>query len=144
MDVLPCDGSTSTVGQNGEKPPNIKKPRCAGLFQCAREDSNLHGPYSPQGPQPCASTNSATGAGGGQYSLGPRFAGDLRSSAVLDPWRVALGRGVRHGDATPVLDHALAPARAARAVESVLGPRYSAEHMFDCVRLAEPNEQGAD
>src|SRR5205807_7903042 len=30
--------------------------------QCAREDSNLHGPYSPQGPQPCASTNSATGA----------------------------------------------------------------------------------
>ena len=30
--------------------------------QCAREDSNLHGPFSPQGPQPCASTNSATGA----------------------------------------------------------------------------------
>ena len=45
-----------------------KKPRCAGLSQCAREDSNFHGPYGPQGPQPCASTNSATGAGGGQYS----------------------------------------------------------------------------
>ena len=41
-----------------------------GLSQCAREDSNLHGPYSPQGPQPCASTNSATGAWGGQYSPG--------------------------------------------------------------------------
>ena len=29
-----------------------EKPRCAGLSKCAREDSNLHGPYSPQGPQP--------------------------------------------------------------------------------------------
>ena len=40
----------------------MKKAPLAGLFQCAREDSNLHGPISPQGPQPCASTNSATGA----------------------------------------------------------------------------------
>ena len=24
------------------------------LFRCAREDSNLHGPYSPQGPRPDA------------------------------------------------------------------------------------------
>src|ERR1700689_4217697 len=45
-------------------------PRLAGLSQCAREDSNFHGPIGPQGPQPCASTNSATGAGGGQYSPG--------------------------------------------------------------------------
>src|SRR4029079_3207336 len=35
---------------------------------CAGEDLNLHGPYSPQGPQPCASTNSATGAWGAEYS----------------------------------------------------------------------------
>ena len=42
-----------------------KKPRHAGPYSCAREDSNLHGPFSPQGPQPCASTNSATGACGG-------------------------------------------------------------------------------
>src|ERR1700731_4444411 len=48
----------STVVQSNKKAPQ------AGLSQCAREDSNLHGPYSPQGPQPCASTNSATGAGG--------------------------------------------------------------------------------
>jgi hypothetical protein len=40
-----------------------KSPAFAGLFPCAEEDSNLHGPFSPQGPQPCASTNSATGAG---------------------------------------------------------------------------------
>ena len=31
--------------------------------KCAEEDSNLHGGIPPQGPQPCASTNSATGAG---------------------------------------------------------------------------------
>ncbi len=31
--------------------------------RCARVDSNHHGENSPQGPQPCASTNSATGAG---------------------------------------------------------------------------------
>jgi hypothetical protein len=29
-------------------------------------------------------------------------------------------------------------------VESVLRARYSAEHMFDSLRIAEPNEQGAD
>src|ERR1700724_2084825 len=40
------------------------KVRSVGLSQCAREDSNLHGELSPQGPQPCASTNSATGAEG--------------------------------------------------------------------------------
>ncbi len=28
------------------------KPRLSGLSKCAREDSNLHGPFSPQGPQP--------------------------------------------------------------------------------------------
>src|SRR5436190_549977 len=30
--------------------------------QCAGEDLNLHGVLTPQGPQPCASTNSATSA----------------------------------------------------------------------------------
>ncbi len=34
---------------------------------CAEEDSNLHGGIPPQGPQPCASTNSATGAGAPEY-----------------------------------------------------------------------------
>src|SRR4051794_486539 len=32
--------------------PAMKKPRCAGLFACARVDSNHHGEISPQGPQP--------------------------------------------------------------------------------------------
>jgi hypothetical protein len=48
-----------------------ESPATQGFLRCAREDSNLHGPYGPQGPQPCASTNSATGAGGGEYSPGP-------------------------------------------------------------------------
>src|SRR5205085_4396034 len=46
-----------------------KNPASAGLFQCAREDSNLHGPNGPQGPQPCASTSSATGAGRASIAL---------------------------------------------------------------------------
>jgi hypothetical protein len=29
-------------------------------------------------------------------------------------------------------------------IESVQTPRYSSEHMFDCLWIAEPNEQGAD
>jgi Polyphosphate kinase 2 (PPK2) len=41
----PPDGRTSRLRPT-------KKPRHAGLSQCAREDSNLHGPFSPQGPQP--------------------------------------------------------------------------------------------
>ena len=40
---------------------NEKKPWFPGLFLCARVDSNHH-PVYPQGPQPCASTNSATSA----------------------------------------------------------------------------------
>ena len=32
----------------------------------------------------------------------------------------------------------------ARWIESVLSPRYSSEHMFDCLWIAERNEQGAD
>src|ERR1700732_3757736 len=39
--------------------------------KCARVDSNHHGEISPQGPQPCASTNSATGAE--VASIAPEF-----------------------------------------------------------------------
>ena len=37
----------------GHRPERKKAPRSAGLFPCAEEDSNLHGPFSPQGPQLC-------------------------------------------------------------------------------------------
>ena len=49
-------------------PMQTKTPHLRGFLRCAREDLNLHGPYGPQGPQPCASTNSATGAWSGEYS----------------------------------------------------------------------------
>jgi hypothetical protein len=67
-----------------------KRSRFPGLSQCAREDSNLHGPFSPQGPQPCASTNSATGAWVGQYRPGkepnrPRPALAAGESEAVDP-----------------------------------------------------------
>src|SRR5438270_920466 len=45
-------------------------------------DSNHHGEISPQGPQPCASTNSATGAEGRVY---PRKARPLRPSGTRFP-----------------------------------------------------------
>src|ERR1700694_5828974 len=65
-------------------------------LQCAREDSNLHGPYSPQGPQPCASTNSATGAWGGQYSfgVGPRQAAVVAAQGQIGRARMVLGMRV--------------------------------------------------
>src|SRR5204863_3555567 len=45
-------------------PRSVTKPwHYQGFPRCAEEDSNLHGGIPPQGPQPCASTNSATGAG---------------------------------------------------------------------------------
>ena len=34
--------------------------------------------------------------------------------------------------------------RTSGSIESVLEPRYSFEHMFDCLRIGAPNEQGAD
>src|SRR3954451_11006773 len=43
-------------------PRTTKAPREQGFRKCAEEDSNLHGAIAPQGPQPCASTNPATGA----------------------------------------------------------------------------------
>ena len=33
---------------------NVKSHCFAGAFECAQGDSNSHGPYGPQGPQPCA------------------------------------------------------------------------------------------
>src|SRR5947207_2255099 len=46
---------------------------------CAGEDLNLHGPNGPQGPQPCASTNSATSARGRSVATarGKKSAGAL-------------------------------------------------------------------
>src|SRR6266498_4064317 len=63
---------------------------CRHLARCAREDSNLHGPYGPQGLQPCASTSSATGAWERQHSgpfarsRGARQCGDRASSEILE------------------------------------------------------------
>ncbi len=73
---------------------NYEKPRFAGLFVCARVDSNHHGEQSPQGPQPCASTNSATGAGSGEYSPARRLL--VGGPARLHRWEPpSVGAAVR-------------------------------------------------
>src|SRR5437588_9785052 len=110
-------------GQTTSRPSssqNIQKPRSARLSQCAREDSNLHGPFSPQGPQPCASTNSATGA-----------------------WAASISVGVRKLVVWEARSRALSCQRRPR-LESVHGARYIDEHMFDVAGIRGPTEQGAD
>ena len=70
-------------------PRNRKAPLESGAFECGREDSNLHGPFSPQGPQPCASTNSATAAWAGSIALAPRPAPPARGrepAPLGAPW----------------------------------------------------------
>ena len=46
---LPVSGPS---GEIPDPPRSIKKRPERGFPKCAREDSNLHGPISPQGPQP--------------------------------------------------------------------------------------------
>src|SRR5437879_1207880 len=46
----------------GIPPDDVNAGLRSGGRECAGEYLNLHGPQSPQGPQPCASTNSATSA----------------------------------------------------------------------------------
>jgi hypothetical protein len=41
---LNLEGKTTPADEGGEWAGATKKPRVAGLSQCAREDSNLHGP----------------------------------------------------------------------------------------------------
>jgi hypothetical protein len=74
----------ATTGGGHEKSPAVR-----GFPQCAREDSNLHGPFSPQGPQPCASTNSATGAWAA--SITPAAGLDRVVGAVRSSWAPAGG-----------------------------------------------------
>ena len=52
---------------------------------CARVDSNHHGEISPQGPQPCASTNSATSAEGASIAPGSSPSGRERRDRRLRP-----------------------------------------------------------
>ena len=66
-------------------PGNAEGPTVARPSKCAREESNLHGPYGPLAPQASASTSSATSARGRQYR-GPLrdLAGGGR--AVFEVW----------------------------------------------------------
>ena len=56
-----CDSASRAISRE------VVMARAAGRTsrdECAGEDLNLHGVLTPQGPQPCASTNSATSARG--------------------------------------------------------------------------------
>src|SRR4051812_45820718 len=56
----------NSMGRVGRQQLSVhEKSRRSGFLRvCAREDSNLHPAIAGPGPQPGASTNSATGAGG--------------------------------------------------------------------------------
>jgi hypothetical protein len=64
--TFPCSKGQDGTGTGAKR----KAPQSAGLSQCAQGDSNSHPVYTGQGPQPCASTNSATGAWSAQYRTG--------------------------------------------------------------------------
>ena len=115
---LPRGNSTSNAGRNRGEAPTIKKAPLCGAFVVR--------PRGLEPPRTIKSTRPSTLRvyqfrhrrwKGGQYSPGPECPGGPGRSAQ---W----SRRV--------------------SIESVLEPRYSAEHMFDCLRIAELNEQGAD
>src|SRR4051794_16960508 len=123
-DTEDASGSASLVHAALRGRPRTRKaPPNAGLFPCAEEDSNLHGPFSPQGPQPCASTNSATGAGGaaaaaadgGEYS--PRLIPSWPPATFSNTCSLSTSRTAR--EAAHGLDQA--PAGDLRLHQALLG-----------------------
>jgi repressor LexA len=118
-----------------------KKARLAGPFRCAREDSNLHGPFSPQGPQPCASTNSATGAERASIARASFFARPPIGPAIS---RSARGRRLQRGSLLVVRarGHLHRMGRFDCALASVHPRRYICEHTF--VSIATPSDAGVE
>jgi hypothetical protein len=47
------DAKSRLAGRTQDLPRPTRKAPMRGAFSCAREDSNFHGPFGPQGPQPC-------------------------------------------------------------------------------------------
>jgi hypothetical protein len=82
--VWPCHWHKTEQSSAAPTPTGVNagKPWLPGLSVCARVDSNHHPVYTGQGPQPCASTNSATGAEGRVYPRDPLAAGDRIVSAL--------------------------------------------------------------
>jgi hypothetical protein len=56
--------------------PCRRNRRLAAIFRCVREDSNLHGPFSPQGPEPDTAAG-VDGSNGVQRFQFARFAGRI-------------------------------------------------------------------
>src|SRR6266487_6626324 len=72
---------------------------------CAGEDLNLHGVLTPQGPQPCASTNSATSARRDCTDAFPRSGIRVRLVRVLceEAVAAALAAGASYADARAIV-----------------------------------------
>ena len=85
------------------EPWQRESPAFAGLSSCAEEDSNLHPGIPGQGPQPCASTNSATGAGGTARAQRPLAVAEYSSARgcgrLSGGGRRGGARGTRRGRA---------------------------------------------
>src|ERR1700722_2941387 len=86
---------------------------------CARVDSNHHGENSPQGPQPCASTNSATSAEWASIALGssPASAPEARLGRASVRARSS-GRAVESAPDAAAVCRALHPSTAGATVRT--------------------------
>src|SRR5262249_56780689 len=84
-----------------------KRTPPAGGVECAGEDLNLHGRLRPLGPQPSASTNSATSARGTPSVAAARRRDGLRPALPKTP-----------ADSTAARNHHASEASGFRAVSS--------------------------
>ena len=95
-----------------------RRPRICGPFaHKPEEDSNLHPGIPGQGPQPCASTNSATGAGGTARAHRPLAVAEYSSERGRGSAQgTGAGAAARRGPLAASADHQRGehPARAER------------------------------
>ncbi len=117
---MAANGRGARVGRRPARrcgAPGTTEPRRGGVPGCAEEDSNLHGPFSPLGPQPSASTNSAIGADGAP----PRRGDGEDSSGFVPgercPRRLRRGVAFRPGAALRCRTHVRFRARVRGAMD---------------------------
>src|ERR1039458_496536 len=93
-------------------------------------DSNHHGEISPQGPQPCASTNSATGAEGASITT---VAGPAATTSIHGLRRLSRRTCIRH-HAALLYEHTFVSSHGAPEQESHMDLTKRQQEIFDFIR----------